>query len=240
MASYFLSDIHLKGSGDPNYPILLRFLNTEKVLNANYLVLLGDIFDLWIGKHDFFANQYPDFIHRIKELCEQGVQVIYFEGNHDLYLKDFWQNLGVQIEDKILHIEIEGHKMRLEHGDLANPDDKGYLFLRWLLRTPALKLLEKNLPAAVIQWIGENASKKSRKYTSSLKWDAREVIRSYVEREAQKENFDVMITGHLHVKDEYGFQLGNRSVLSINLGSWHDSAKALQVTNDDLEFLELK
>jgi UDP-2,3-diacylglucosamine pyrophosphatase LpxH len=36
-----------------------------------------------------------------------------------------------------------------------------------------------------------------------------------------------MITGHMHVRDEYKVTHGDRSGLSINLGSWFEETLAL-------------
>ena len=58
MRALFLADAHLCKPDDPNYRALLAFLE-EQCGQVDLLVLLGDIFEFWIGKDEPTANYAP-------------------------------------------------------------------------------------------------------------------------------------------------------------------------------------
>lgn len=258
MKAYFLSDLHLKDMNERNSQTLLRFLHsvTEQApLQKQYVFLVGDIFDLWIGKHKYFVERFQPIVDAVSDLVKAGVEVHYFEGNHDLYLKHFWKKIGVITHEDAIVTELQGIKVRIEHGDLMNPDDQGYLFLRWLLRTPVMKIIAYLLPSTLVTWIGERASHASRDYTSTSKSlpesDIRLITRTHAIKAARKEMFDLIISGHVHVRDDYEFPVlrvasvdssedaVEGSVRSVNLGSWFDEPKVFILENGVGRFITL-
>lgn len=218
---------------ESNSQKLLLFLVELKKKPPQNIFLVGDIFDLWIYNHKPFLSEYLPIIRELKLLHEAGTQIHYFEGNHDLYLKKFWQDtLGFKVYSDFLCIELEGKWFRVEHGDLMNPNDKGYLFLRWFLRTWFMKAIVKILPGELIFRIGQLASRSSRTYTSSdikkvTDTTATDIIHDHAKRVCHESYFDFIITGHVHVENDYTFFHEDRRVRSINLGSWYTQAKAL-------------
>lgn len=242
MTAYFLSDIHLKSAKDPKYEKLLAFLQEvfETASEEAQIFLLGDIFDLWIADHHYFKKEYHALIAMLKKIQEKGLQVHYFEGNHDLYLKKFWQDqLGFDVHEDVYFTELDTLKIRMEHGDLANPHDKGYLFLRKFLRHPGMKKVAHSLPGKVVHYIGNRASRVSRDYTSQIPVDKKKVLRTYAEKLAREDDFDLLITGHLHISDDYVFYIGSREVRSINLGTWLERPVALKIENGDFTWIDI-
>lgn len=237
MKAYFLSDIHLTSPDDEKALRLERFLlalagELERGGEPLHLFLVGDIFDLWVGDHGYFQARYRKLVDLIRDLIRLGAHVVFFEGNHDLHLREFWQEeVGARVHTDPSYFELAGLRVRVEHGDMINPDDKGYLFLRWFLRTSVMRGLAMRLPARLVAAIGENASRASRGYTSGDGRKAtdstrvREMLHRYAERCYQDEPFDLMISGHVHVKDEYSFRpRAGVTARSVNLGSWDAGA----------------
>jgi UDP-2,3-diacylglucosamine hydrolase len=251
--AYFVSDLHLLSSDDANARVFLKFLHglkhkrtpqTTASEKPTHLFLVGDIFDLWIGGHSYFRHRFADIIEVIQELVQLGVKIHYFEGNHDLHLADFWEGeVGVEVHTDAEYFEIGGITVRVEHGDLINPDDRGYLFLRRFLRTPTMKVLATSLPASFVRMIGDRASQVSRKSSSGARANAAEDIRSLIRKHAQacfsEHEFDLIISGHVHIKDDFTFESHARRVRAINLGSWFDGPKAFRLIGKVGEFVEL-
>lgn len=244
--AYFVSDIHLKTMHERNSQLLLRFFHSLATNESSatprptHVFLVGDIFDLWISSHRYFVDRFAPLVAAIRELITAGIEVHFFEGNHDLYLKEFWQDeLGVHVHADAAYFNLDGTIVRVEHGDLINPDDNGYLFLRAALRTAPLRFLARHLPASAVNAIGERASRASRQYTSTAKGLADErsiaLIRAHARRAYQEKPFDLLITGHVHVRDDYGFSMDGRSVRSVNLGSWFDGARFFAWADTDGE-----
>lgn len=267
MAAYFVSDIHLKNATEPNAVVFLSFLQRLSVEAATsaaeshhtsvtssraesmianrteeselQLFLVGDIFDLWIGAHIYFQNRFSEIISAIRHLVRAGVRVHYFEGNHDLHLHKFWaDDVGVNVHASGQVFEIGGQRIYVEHGDQINPDDRGYLFLRWLLRTPVIKFLSENLPSRVVAGIGERASHASRDYTSDVARKAigaertRALIRGNAKKRGREVPCEYCITGHMHIFDDATIDLGDHLVRSINLGWWHERRQVLMIRPD--------
>jgi UDP-2,3-diacylglucosamine hydrolase len=224
--AYFVSDLHLAGPEEPRTQLFERFLDAvERDDLATHLFLLGDIFDMWLGDHAYFIERYRGIVKAIGRLRTRGVEVHYFEGNHDLHLEVFWaRELGVSVHPGPVRIDLGRARLRLEHGDQMDPDDRGYIFLRWFLRTPPMRFLILHLPGRLVAWIGERASAHSRNYTSQTKTISQQAAIDKIRRHAKKvhaeDPFDLIISGHVHVRDDIEFETGNGRARSVNLGTW--------------------
>ena len=245
MEAYFLSDVHLRQLDQPEAQILLGFLEAlGPRIQATHLFLMGDIFDLWLGGHEYFIQKFSPIVDRLRRVVANGVEVHYFEGNHDLYLRDYWQEqVGMRVHGRARLFLLGDLKVRVEHGDQLDPADRGYRFLRWLLRTPLIAYTGSRLPGGLLAQIGRAASRTSRRYTSQHKTiseeRARETVRRHAEKVVHEYPFDLIITGHVHVRDDYEFEYAGRTVRSVNLGSWWDSPCAFKITYACQQFVEL-
>lgn len=245
LKAYFVSDLHLNAPDSPRAELFVAFLQAlEGSKNVSHLFLMGDIFDLWVADHACFVERYRSIVDEVRRLREEGVEVHYFEGNHDLHLRGFWADqLGVQVHEELAYVQLGGRTLRLEHGDQMNPDDRGYLFLRWFLRTPPIRFLVSSLPGDLILRLGEGASSSSREYTSTAKSisqnDAIATIRDHARRASEDRRFDVIISGHVHVRDDFTFSDGAGSFRSINLGSWLDRPCCFLMDDRGDRFIEL-
>jgi UDP-2,3-diacylglucosamine hydrolase len=249
-AAVFVSDVHIVSPESSRGRLFTDFLKSLSHANGvSHLYLLGDIFDLWVADHAYFVDRYPDIIEEIQRLRGEGVEVSYFEGNHDLYLKHFWQNeLGVTVHAGPTEVQLGDTRVRLEHGDQMDPEDKGYIFLRWFLRTAPIRFLTRHLPGGLIAKIGERASETSRDYTSNTKTiessDAVGKIRVHAEKMHAEHPFDLIVSGHVHVRDDAELESANGRFRSVNLGSWYDRPCYFKISygtlgSDGAQFVEL-
>lgn len=248
MEAWFLSDIHLKTAEERNGKILLRFLRSLREKNPQqvHLFLLGDIFDLWVGGHAYFARGFKDIIRALQDLKKSGARITYIEGNHDVHIEGFFQKkLGVEVFVEAQHYLLDGVRVRVEHGDLINLADEKYLKYRRLIRNPYIKPLGNIVPARVWAYLGNRASKKSR--ARSLDYAHRntdqlvQMIRGHAERVYAEKPFDMIISGHMHVFDDHKMRIGGNPVRSINLGSWFEpQVKVFRLLNGQGEWVLLK
>lgn len=231
MKAWFISDLHLKTQEERNGKILLRFLRSlkkEEDLSQTHFYLLGDIFDLWIGSHSYFAKQFPDILKALKDLVDGGAKVVYIEGNHDVHVEGYFQKfLGVEVHVEAQYVELDGLTVRLEHGDLINLNDVAYLRYRSIIRNPFIKPLGDLLPGAFWSYIGNKASQKSRSRSGNYQVrnaeGLKQMICAHTPRAYQEKPFDVIISGHMHVYVDETEQISGRSVRTINLGSWFEN-----------------
>jgi UDP-2,3-diacylglucosamine hydrolase len=98
---YFASDFHL---GVPSQELslqrekkIIRWLDSIKD-SAQEIYLVGDIFDFWWEYKYTVPKGQTRLLGKIAELTDSGIPVIFFTGNHDLWMKDYFvSELGVTI-----------------------------------------------------------------------------------------------------------------------------------------------
>ena len=241
----FVSDIHIQSAEDKNCLLFEKFLEKCTSLKPDILFLVGDIFDLWIADRDYFVREYAGVIDRIRALAAAGSKVYYFEGNHDLDLGVFWQeHLNVKVFEGPAYFDLLGRTVRVEHGDEMDPDDKAYLFLRWLLRTPAAKELGRRVPNPAVRWIGEKASRASRDYTSYVKTISDSEVKTKFLRHIDvvhgEKPFDVLVSGHVHVSEDLTVERGGKSVRAFNLGTWLKEPLVLEMRAGEVRMLPVE
>lgn len=245
MQAWFVSDIHLKNINERNSVILLRFLHSLlKDPKATHLFLLGDIFDLWVGDSDVFQTKFQAIVDALADLKRRGVEVVYFEGNHDVHIQDFWQKrLGIPVYVDHRIFELGPYKVRMEHGDYINPDDLAYMRYLSVIRHPRMAQLAQVVSGHVWNELGQAASKLSRKFSSQRRADAGEnlriMIRDYAQSKFKETVFDFIVTGHMHVRDDFEFEAEGKRRVSINLGSWFEGPRALLISEQGHFWKEL-
>jgi len=132
MRAIFLADAHLYEPSDPNYQAMLAFLE-EQCGKTDTLVLLGDIFEFWIGKASV-VDAYVPVIDALERMHQQGTKLVYVEGNHDFHLGPvFTDRLACQVLPEGGSIELDAASSRAkqpDHGDcdpgqLQQPEECG-------------------------------------------------------------------------------------------------------------------
>lgn len=217
MKDIFLSDAHLIDPADPNYRRLLAFLAQERG-SIRTLYLLGDIFEFWIGyRHAVFAPYVP-LLELLRQLHEDGVELVCVEGNHDFHLGPYFrETLGATILPDGGIVEIDGLRVYLGHGDLINPEDRGYRLLRRLLRSAPARLLLPLIHPGLAWRIARRASRASKTThkTKQVRWNPRELILAHADRRFI-EGCHAVITGHFHTP----FLQPTNAGTVIALGDW--------------------
>lgn len=217
MNFYFVSDLHLRDGEGPQAKRFCRFLD-QLPKAGDTLVLGGDIFDLFVGNKGVFRKKFSAILASIFSAAKRGVKIFYLEGNHDFQFRSLFMGSGIQIREEDFGLEFEGKKIWICHGDQIDPEDKGYHFLRWLLRTPVVRALIWILPGWCIDGIGNRSSETSRKYNEArIDEKTKERLRSlYLEFAKRQiaEGWSFVFVGHSHIHDHVKVGTG----AYVNLG----------------------
>lgn len=133
---YFLSDAHLGSLAIQSRRMqerrLVRFLDSIK-LKAGAIYLLGDMFDFWFEYKTVVPKGYTRFLGKLSELTDLGVEVHYFTGNHDLWMRDYLvEECGVVLHTSPSTVEIADKIFYLAHGDGLGVESRSFTFLRAL------------------------------------------------------------------------------------------------------------
>lgn len=223
--TYFLSDAHL---GLPNHEkslirekLLVKWLDEIKA-DAEEIYLVGDIFDFWFEHKRVVPKGFTRFLGKISEICDSGIPVHFFTGNHDLWVFNYLdKETGVILHrEKYLPI-INGKQFLIAHGDALGPNDTGFKILKKIFLNKLVQWFFKRLHPNFTMWIGINWSQGSRYNDKSenLKFlgEDKERLLAYAKRKLEKDHFDFFVFGHRHVP--YEFQL-NKDSKFVNLGDW--------------------
>lgn len=204
-----ISDVHVKFPGDEADKLLASFFHNPEVQNSDYIVLLGDIFDLMVGPHKAYYQLFKHHFEAMDELFKKGKKIFFIEGNHDVHLeklfRDVWKNKDIVITQKPIVENINGKKYYFSHGDEHEIENHAYHRYIKFIRTKPLKFVaDYIMPYAVLNFIGTRASKVSRKVGMKT-FDADGVRKTFRHgvAETTKGEFDFVLGGHSHVKDEY-------------------------------------
>ncbi len=222
---YFLSDFHL---GAPDYATsLIREKRVVEFLeevrhDAAIIFIVGDIFDFWYEYRTVVPKGYVRLLGKLAELTDAGISIQFFVGNHDMWMKDYFQhdlNIPVFFEPKTYQFgEV---KMLIGHGDGLGPGDHGYKFLKKIFRNPVCQWLFGILPPVVGISLAGFSSRKSRAVTGDndgiFLGEEKEWLIQYCKETLATQHFDYLIFGHRHLPID--FQLG-KSSRYINLGDW--------------------
>lgn len=105
---------------------------------------------------------------KLAELSDAGIPLHFFMGNHDMWVKDYFQTeLNMQVHDRPVRFERQGKKLCVGHGDGLGPGDHGYKRLKKLFRNPLAQWLFGILPPAIGIGLANHFSRKSRAQTGT-------------------------------------------------------------------------
>jgi UDP-2,3-diacylglucosamine hydrolase len=199
MKDIFLADAHLFDPAAGNYQRLLAFLRQNRG-RIRHLVLLGDIFDFWVGyRHTVFAPFVP-LLEELRQQRETGTELIFVEGNHDFHMGPFFSEfLDCRILPDGGPLQLDDRRIFIAHGDLVNPDDKAYRMLRSALRCQLSRFLLPLVPPDWAWSVARRASRLSgRRKKGHSAFLPEQALLNFA-RERFAEGFDTVITGHFHV-----------------------------------------
>ena len=162
---YFVSDVHL--GLDVNDPAdrearFVSFLKSIPKDRAKSLYLLGDIWDFWYEYHDVVPKGYVRVFAALMDLMDAGVEVCFFQGNHDIWCFHYFEDLGIKILQQPYVTEIGGKVFCLGHGDGLGPGHKWYKLMRWGFRNKFFQSIFSLLHPYIAFRFGKGWSKKSR------------------------------------------------------------------------------
>lgn len=238
-----ISDVHVKSPHDDADRLLCKFLDHPKVQKSDYVLLLGDIFDLMCGPHEEYLQAYDHIFKRIDQLVKNGKKVYFFEGNHDIHLsklfKKFWEVEEVK-PSRVPVIEmIDGKSYYFSHGDEHEVDNLSYQrYMKFITSKPLTFVANYLMPYSVLNFFGERASKVSRKKGSKAFNEelVKERFRKGVAVSTEGK-YDFVIGGHSHVKDL--FQIPDSKETYLNNGYALKTKSFIYIENHQPSFESL-
>jgi UDP-2,3-diacylglucosamine hydrolase len=222
---YFLSDFHLgapdKASSLVREKKAVAFLEKLKG-DAAEIFIVGDLFDFWYEYRKVVPKGYTRILGKLAELSDQGISIHFFVGNHDMWMKGYFEeelNIPVYHEPRVF--ERNGKKIFIGHGDGLGPGDHGYKFIKKIFRSPFCQWLFGILPPAIGVGLADYLSRRSRASTGMTEeqfmGEDKEWLVIYCKEILSQIHYDYFLFGHRHLPIDLNLGSGSRY---INLGDW--------------------
>lgn len=222
---YFASDFHFgiptRAASQERERRLCRWLDVIRK-DAAHLYLVGDLFDVWFEYRHVVPKGYTRFLGKLAELRDAGLAIDAFTGNHDLWMRGYFEEeLNIPVHHHPIRRNHGGKEFLIAHGDGLGPGDYGYKILKKVLRSPLSQWLYRRLHpdtgVGMAGWFSRLGPKheeggEEEKFLGEQEW-----LVQYARQQLETQDIDYFIFGHRHLPIEYPLPKG---ALYINLGDW--------------------
>lgn len=210
------------GSSTEREKRFVRWLESIRS-DAQAIYLLGDVFDFWFEYRLAVPQGFTRFLGKIAELSDAGIEIHYFTGNHDIWIRDYLpRELGVILHREPIRTEIDGKTFFLAHGDGLGDTSLSFKFIRTLFHNTFCQQLFSLIHPSIGIYLAHKWAKHSRmkelKNTVPCLGEDREHLvlfsKKYI---AEFPDTDFLIFGHRHIM--FDLMLTRRSRMMI-IGDW--------------------
>ena len=222
---YFASDQHL-GAPTPEASLprekkFVAWLDAIKE-DAGTVFLLGDLFDFWFEYKTVVPKGFVRVLGKLAELKDAGIDIYFFVGNHDLWMRDYFQKeLNIPVFHEPQEFDINGKLFLIGHGDGLGPGDYGYKRMKKVFTFPFFKWLFRWLHPDIGVKLGHYFSVKNKLISgdedAQFLGEQNEWLALYCRKKLTEKHYDFFIFGHRHLPLEIEL---NSSSTFINLGDW--------------------
>lgn len=222
---YFASDNHL---GAPSHAEsrrredeFIRWLDYVAT-DAGAIFLLGDLFDFWFEYKTVVPKGFVRTLGRLATLCDLGLPIYFFVGNHDLWMDDYFEKeLGIPVYHQPLTFSCCNKHFLVGHGDGLGPGDIGYKRMKKVFTNTIAKWLFRWLHPDIGVRIAQHLSINNRLISGNddvhFLGEDKEWLVQYCKRKLEQQHYDFFLFGHRHLPMKV--PVGNNS-LYINTGDW--------------------
>ena len=230
----FISDLHLAAERPLTIARFLRFLAEDAPAHRE-LVVLGDLFEFWIG--DDAAAAARPIVDGLAAYSARGRRLLLMHGNRDPLLGHAFAAAtgGTLLADPIV-VEVAGTPTLLSHGDAWCTLDVAYQRFRSTVRQPAFQrdFLSKALDERIAFARGLRMQSDSEKSTKAA--DIMDVTPDAVVAALRAAGVRRIIHGHTHRPASHVVDLGDALAERWVLPDW--DLDAAEPRGGFLEFVE--
>lgn len=189
--------------------------------DAKAIYLLGDIFDYWFEYRSAVPKGYTRVLGKMAELTDNGTEIHFFIGNHDIWLTDYLKKeCGLILHFEPFITELYGNTFYLAHGDGLGDKSLSIRLLRRLFHSRFLRKAfaffhpDWTIPLAY-KW--SNNSRENGETPDFLGEDKEYQVIFAKEQLSLTPNINYFIFGHRHIMLDLPIQPQARVIL---LGDW--------------------
>ena len=206
---WIASDIHLSQDAPATAAAFHDFLG-QAARQADQLILVGDIFDAWIGD-DVALVDPPPWLQSSVEALQRVAQRIPLwmgRGNRDFLMgTTLLRHIGAHMLPEPALLETEAGLILLAHGDEFCTADHNYQRFRRLVRRPAVQQAYLTMPLAVRKRIAAWARSRSKHSNQYKDLKIMDVEPDAVARALGDAGASLLIHGHTHRPGRYDVEV---------------------------------
>lgn len=214
----FIGDAHIVPEDKTFQERLSKFLVSLPGV-YDHLFVMGDLFEFWFGFEGYsYENEYGPVLEAFRYIVSKGVQIIYFEGNHDFFMGSiFTRELGAQVYPDAHSFEVEGERWFMTHGDLVAAEGLRYGTYRKLIRNPLTYGLIRLLgPRWTLKMAWKFGAMSHKVYHTPESYDATKYT-TFVKKKFAA-GYDAVIMGHTHRAGVITYHVGDKERFYVNCG----------------------
>lgn len=237
---YFASDQHF---GIPSFE---KSLIREKKFvlwldeikqDAEAIFLLGDLFDFWFEYKKVVPKGFVRVLGKLAEIRDSGIPIYFFVGNHDLWMKDYFETeLNIPTYHQPKEFTFNNKTFLIGHGDGLGPGDKGYKRMKKVFTNPVSKWLYKWLHPDIGVNLAQYLSTKNKLISGDedIKFlgEENEWLVQYAKKKLEAKHYDYFVFGHRHLPMTIAL---NENSKYINTGDWITHFTYAVFDGNDLE-----
>lgn len=220
MAVALIADSHLGGAGG-SAAELIEQLDGLQAAGCDRLVLMGDIFHVWVGARRFETPAIREVSRRLIELRRAGLEIDYIEGNRDFFIADSPYAEAFGTVGNEVRFTVGSKRYLAVHGDGIDESDRQYLFWRRLSKSRLSRALMMHLPSVIARWaLDTTEAGLARTNFKHREGIPREAISRYAERRLA-EGHDTLLLGHFHAAHAWSVSGGEVRIFD----AWYNSRR---------------
>ena len=214
-----VADAHL-GSTRGDVEMFLAFLE-ENLTGKTDLVLLGDLFDFWLGLDSLQGEHQRRVLAALEGYRSRGVRLRYVEGNRDYFISHaFHPRPFDEVAEDRLWLNASDVRVCFEHGDLINVQDRNYLRWRGFSRRSWVRHCVSILPRGFIGHLAAALERRLRTTNAEHRVYFPESLCRARASEIFVSGAQRFFVGHFHRLWEWQEESGGRSCRATVVPAW--------------------
>lgn len=191
-----VGDVHLSEAHPES---TARFLGCLAGLEGRggTLVLLGDVFDWWVGRGQEREPLSREVATALGRLAAAGTRLCFQPGNRDFAFAGL-PGVAIEVWPDLVRTTLGGRRALLTHGDLLVSGDPAYLRLRRALRSGWARLGLRILPYALLTRLARALRRSSMRALRAKDRRALDIDYGLARCWLEQAGAQVLVAGHVH------------------------------------------
>jgi UDP-2,3-diacylglucosamine hydrolase len=216
-----IADLHLDVSTRPGTRGFEGWL--DGLRDVPRLVILGDLFDVWVGPAQARLAGSPPVLDALRSLVRRGTAVELVPGNRDFLLgRAFEERTGVRLHAEGFVGRRGDVRVLFVHGDTLCTRDVGYQRLRRVLRSAPVTWIAPRVPLSIGTRLARRLRRASVRAVAAKLPEEKSIQRDAVVAAAGAAQCATLVCGHAHVFRDEGLEGGTRWIVIDAFGGARD------------------